>query len=156
MGDVKVYKINDKEYIQRPLVLGQIQQLLSLLKKVAENLPEVDLDNLKEIKDTKEDITTANTKAKKKERIKTLQTISLLGDNLTDALAIVLCPSAISLAERDLEAIKKDLYTCPPETAMEVIADFLSINQNSPIWTKIAMILPPSLKVPVLKGRSKR
>jgi len=140
----KKYRIADKTYIQRPLVLGQIQQLLGLLKDVSESIPEApDIPKIPDIEDLEdlEGLEDIFEKHKWKDRKATLSLIGLLGEKLPAAIAVVLIPEGQTARERNLEEIEKDLYDCPPETAVEVIRDFLSFSRNSLIIKKASAFL---------------
>lgn len=96
------YEIGGKAYIQRPLVLGQMRQLMTLMDGVI-IIPETGATGL----------------------------AAALGDKLSQALAIVLVEegATLSLKDRNIEAIADDLeYTVTLETTMQVVEDFFICN----------------------------
>jgi len=107
------YTIGDKVYKQTPLVLGQIQQLTNLIQGLI--LPE----------DTN-----------------VISLISVLGDKLPTAIAIVLKPSDVALRDKDIEVITKEIsFELSPEQTIQVIEDFFDCNQISSLLTKITATL---------------
>lgn len=95
------YTIGDKTYIQKPLVLGQIMQLIKII------------DGLK--------IPSG---------INTLGLIAALGDRSPLALAIVLTEEGKSPKDKDIEAFSKEIqFDIRPEEAIKVVEDFFDCNQ---------------------------
>jgi len=113
------YIINNKTYIQRPLVLGQVNQLMALLRNVV--LP--DTGNMKLL-------------------------IASLANKLPMALAIVLheekppLPAPhderyIYLRDRDLNALSDELeFNIDPLTPLRVIEDFFDCNPIASLLEK--------------------
>jgi hypothetical protein len=105
--ETKTYQIGDKKYSQNKLVLGQIRQLLGLLKDAG-------LLQGKEIL-----IPT---------QISTKDLIDFLtdkGDLLAKWIAIILKEDGTPLAKKDLETMTSEIdFSIEPESAMEVIRDF--------------------------------
>lgn len=116
------YEFGGKTYIQRPLVLGQLRQLLKVLKNV-----EIPGD------------ATA------------LGLIEAFGDKIQDVLAVVLTEQGTSLKDKNLTALADDLaFSVTPETAFQVCEDFFSCNPVSSLLErltgamgKITGTLPP-------------
>ncbi len=117
------YTIGDKKYIQRPLVNGQIRQLMKLIKGIV--LPK-DFDPV--------------------------VLMTAFGDQLSAALAIVLCEAdAIEgksrqeignyLSARDLAALEKEIdWNIDPETTARIIDDFFDCNPIASLLEKFAAI----------------
>lgn len=103
------YVINGKTYVQRPLVLGQIPQLQRVLQDV--DLP-ADIDS--------SDI------------------ISLMGDKLPEALAVVLTEEGTSPKDKDVAALGKEFQNCVDFfTAMEVIDHFFDLNRVASVSQRV-------------------
>mgnify|MGYP000908518042 CR=1 FL=1 len=91
-----LYKIGEKEYRMKPLVMGQVRQLLSLLKGV--ELPET---------------------------LTVVSLITAFGDKLTEAIAILLIEPDVSLNLKDVQKVTNDIeFYLSPSLAMEIIEDF--------------------------------
>ncbi len=95
------YTIGGKKYVQRPLVLGQVNQLMQLLKGMV--IPE---------------------------RLDIMLLISLMGDRLSKALAIILIEDGCtSLKDRDLDVLAAEIsFNVETETAIKVVEDFFDCN----------------------------
>lgn len=90
------YEIGGKTYIQKPLVLGQIRQMINLLQGI---------------------VIPGNTDA--------IGLITLLGDKLPIAIAIVLIPEDVDLKNKDIRALADEIeFEISPELSMQVIEDF--------------------------------
>jgi hypothetical protein len=97
---MKKYNIGGITYVQRPLVFGQLRQLLDILKGVA--IP-------------------TNTG--------TLGLINALDSHLPAALAVVLTPEGFPLRDKDLAALSAEIeFAITPEQAIEVVEDFFACN----------------------------
>ncbi|HBE45742.1 MAG TPA: hypothetical protein DDW17_09975 [Deltaproteobacteria bacterium] len=95
-----VYEINGKRWIQKPLVIGQVKQLISIIGhlKIPGN---IDIPGL----------------------------IALLGEELPRVIAIILTPEGMSLREKEIDTLEKELEeTLYIETAIQVIEDFFDLN----------------------------
>lgn len=104
-----LYEIGGKTYKQLPLKMGQVNQIISLLKDV--NLP-------------------AN--------ITALSLITLLGDKLSQAIAIVLHDPDVSLKDKDVQQLAKDIeFEMEPDIALGVIEDFFDITPISLLLEKV-------------------
>jgi len=94
------YQIDNKTYVQKPLVLGQIEQLSTLLNGL-----EIKTDM------QPEDI------------------ISVLKEKIPQALAIVLCEKGEKLKDKDIESFAKELkFAIDLDLTMDVITDFFECN----------------------------
>jgi hypothetical protein len=110
--DPKKYTINGKGYIQKPLVLGQMDQMMNILEGV------------------------------KLTALTPLAIIQALGGRLPMAAAIVLIPEGMKIRDKDLTAIEDEFAeNLELETALEVAADFLSFNPLSSISSKSKMLI---------------
>ena len=105
----KKYVIGGKTYIQRPLVLGQIIPLMSVLEGIV--------------------IT----------RLEAASILMALGPQLSRALAVVLIPEGNDPAEKDVDALASEFERDMSfETALEVAADFLSFSATSSLFEKMS------------------
>ena len=118
------YEIGGKVYIQKPLVLGQIGQLLDCLKGTA--------------------ITSFNP----------LDIFNELRDQMPGLLSIVLTEEGKSPGDKDLEKMAGEMeFSIDIDTALGVIEDFFDCNPVASIWKrlngmpqKIVRRLPVGLK----------
>lgn len=104
----KKYTINGRTYVQGPLVLGQLLPLCELVEGI--KIPAFTVQEI----------------------------IKALGPKLSEAMAIILIPEGKSPRASDLEALAaifEEHMTF--ETALEVVADFLSFNPASSLLEKI-------------------
>jgi len=120
----KTYVIGDKTYTQKPLVLGQVKQLLDLLKDV-----EIPGD------------------------IDALGLVTILGDKLPLALAIVLAEKGKSLRGKDIPELADEIeFEVTPEQTLEITDDFFLINPISSVLEKLTGIIEriggQALKIP--------
>ena len=110
--EAKKYIINDKTYIQKPLVLGQI----GILMKIAEGRVINDLS--------------------------VFGLIHVFGDILPKIAAVILIPEGSKVSARDLAALEEEFTNeLEIDTALEVAADFLSCNPVSSLFTKLRKII---------------
>lgn len=103
------YEIGGVVFWQEKLRLGQINQLISLLKEV--NIPtEATAINL----------------------------ITALGDKLSLAIAIVLHKPDVNLKDKDIREIAGEIeFEMSPELALEVIEDFFDLTPISSLLEKV-------------------
>lgn len=100
---MKEYDINGRAFVQRPLVLGQIQQLLRVLDGIA--LPDP--------------LTLASL-------------LDALGGRLYSAIAVTITEKGCSPGDKDLEALAREMeWALPLETALEIVDDFFVLNPAS-------------------------
>ncbi|OGP65792.1 MAG: hypothetical protein A3K22_00970 [Deltaproteobacteria bacterium RBG_16_42_7] len=105
------YKIGGKTYTQKPLVLGQMRQLMSLLQGIV--LPP--------------------------DKINTFGVIFLLGNKLPAAIAIVLIPEGTNLKDKDVNVLAKEIeFEISPEQTIEVINDFFTCNPLASLFKNIS------------------
>jgi hypothetical protein len=103
------YEIGGVVYEQKRLVLGQINQLIGLLKEV--NIPKE---------------STA------------MNLVTALGDKLSLAIAIVLHKPDVKLRDKDIKEIASDIeFEMSPELALEVIEDFFDLTPISSLLEKV-------------------
>ena len=103
------YEIGGKVYIQRPLVLGQIGQLIVVLKGI-------------EITDG----------------MGTMDIVALLDDRLPEAIAVILTEDGKRLKDKDIKSLAEDLSeTLDVETAMEIVDRFFSLNPIASVLDKL-------------------
>lgn len=106
------YQIGDKTYVQKTLVLGQIEQMIGLVDGLL--LPQV--------------ITPATV-------------IAALGERLYQVLAVALTEEGRPLKDKDLEALGRELkWTIEPETAVEAISDFFDCNPTASLSRMIGKV----------------
>ena len=104
------YEINGKTYTQRPLVLGQIRQMVEALRDftMPANATAVDL-------------------------------AMMLDDKLPGILAIVLGVEGVSLRDKDVTALAEELReSVPVETAIQMIDDFFACNPIASLAEKMS------------------
>lgn len=103
------YEIGDKIYHQRELVIGQVSELLRVLRGVS--IP-ADAD--------------------------TLGIVTAVGERLPEALAAILIEEGTSLRGRDLNRLADTLAeTVTPDQAMRIIEDFLGCNPVSSLLERL-------------------
>lgn len=107
----KEYVVGERTYVQRPLVLGQIRQLINELGSMG-----IDPTSDK----------------------KTLVATIVASDKLERVLAIVLTPKGEAVRDKDLAALAKDLeFDLTPEQIMAVVDDFFDCNPTVSILEKL-------------------
>jgi hypothetical protein len=107
------YEIDGKIYIQRALVLGQISQIIEILKGI-------------EIPST----------------IDALGVVKLLENKLPDVLAIVLVEEGTKLKDKDLAELVETLReSMSIETAIEVTENFFDLNRIASVFEKLTGIM---------------
>lgn len=107
------YEIGDKIYHQRELVIGQVSELLRVLRGVS--IP-ADADTLAD----------------------TLGIVTAVGERLPEALAAILIEEGTSLRGRDLNRLADTLAeTVTPDQAMRIIEDFLGCNPVSSLLERL-------------------
>lgn len=94
------YEIGGKTYTQKPLVLGQIRQLMNLMKGIV--IPhDIDTPGL----------------------------VSLLGDKLPQTIAVVITPEDMRLKDKDVKTLATEIeFEISPEQAIQVVEDFFDCN----------------------------
>nr|AUG44378.1 hypothetical protein [uncultured bacterium] len=110
------YNIGGDVYVQRPLVLLQIEQLSALLTNL--ELPA---------------------------GINAVGVVRVIGNRLADVLAIVLTPKNMAIEAKDLPQIAARLRNqVDIDTAVRVVEDFLGCNRISSVFEKLTGILDAS------------
>ncbi len=122
------YTIGEKQYVQKPLVLGQVSQLLKIFQEVGFRAT-----------------------------FSPREIVALLGDRFSAALAVVLIPDGMSVAKKDLAAIEQDLaFAADIDTALKVVEDFFICNQVSSLFTRLEdlakKVAPVPAKTPAEDG----
>ncbi len=108
-----VYEINGKKWILKPLVIGQVNQLIEITDhlKIPANIGIAGL-------------------------------IALLGKELGKAFAIILTPEGMRLKEKDIDAIKEELEeTVEIETAIKIIEDFFALSPIALVLERLSGII---------------
>jgi len=106
---MKTYKIGGITYQQRPLVIGQVKQLLTVLEGLT--IPS---------------------------DINIMGLMAVLGDRLPDALAVILTPVGMSPKDKDLNELSEELaFSLEIEQAMEVVEDFFVLNPISSLFGRL-------------------
>ncbi len=114
MATEKKYTIGKVVYIQRPVVLAQLTQLIEIIPDDA------DITGIKGPNDV----------------------IAFLGEALAAGMAIVLCPEGVDLQKKDLDVIKANLMNAMDiPTAVEVIEDFFGCNQVSSLVERVGSLM---------------
>jgi len=107
----KKYDIGGKSYVQKPLVLGQLRQLLAALKGVT--IPT---------------------------NVDSMGLVDALNDHLPAALAIVLIPEGFSPRDKDIEALAAEIeFAITPEQIFEVVEDFFVCNPLPSLLDRLGM-----------------
>jgi len=103
----KKYTINGKIYVQKPLVLGQWEQLIPMLDKF--NFTEFTAPGI----------------------------IREMGSEIYEAAAIVLIPEGVKIKNKDIGALVEELSEeMSVEALMEVVGDFFLYNRISSLVSK--------------------
>ena len=103
------YTIGTKKYAQKPIVIGQVNQLIDLIKTA--------------------DFPTEPTPT---------SILITLGDKVPLAIAIVLHEPDKALREKDYKELAKEIeFDLTPEMALEVVSDFFDCNLISSLFDKI-------------------
>jgi hypothetical protein len=103
------YTIGSKVYSQKPVVMGQINQLIEVLKGV--NIPA---------------------------EINVVDIITALGEKLPKAIAVVLHDPDIPLRSKDVNLLASDIeFELTPEQTMEIVEDFFECTPVSLILEKM-------------------
>lgn len=102
------YNINGVIYIQRPLVLGQISQMVSVIEGLSFT------------------------------SLEPLGILLALEDRITRAMAIVLTPEGTKIIDKDIDELADTLFECPFDTTLEVVADFFVCNPTASLLEKLA------------------
>jgi len=98
------YEVEGKIYHQKKLVLGQVAQLMELLKEIKIPLSDAGSFDPHAVAD-------------------------ILGDKVHRAVAIVLIEDGVPLKDKDLEALTREVsWTFDLETTLQVIEDFFACN----------------------------
>lgn len=106
---VHSYEIGEKTYEQKPLVLGQLRQLLDV---VAGTLIPHGAD--------------------------AMALVAALGDKLPRALAIILTPEGVNLRNKDIDALAANLeFDISLEQSMQVVEDFFTCNPIASLLEKL-------------------
>lgn len=103
------YTIGSKTYIMKPLVMGQINQLITLLKDVT-------FPSSGEV----------------------LPIITALGDKLPEAVAVVLHDPDVPLKDKNIKTMAEDIaFEMSPEMFLEVTEDFFECTPISSLFQKM-------------------
>jgi hypothetical protein len=107
------YKIGGREYIQRPLVLLQVEQLAVFIAGMS--IP-------------------AGTTVP--------GLVSMLGSRISEGLAIILTPEGVGIDEKDLAEIAGHLRRhVDIDTAVKAVEDFLSCNPVGSVFDKLTGVM---------------
>ena len=100
MNEKYKYEIGGKTYIQIPLVLGQVGQLMKLLQGLVIM-----------------------------RGIDTLGVVARLGDRLPQTIAIIITPDGLKLQDKDIQSLAGEIeFVISPEQTLQVIEDFFACN----------------------------
>ncbi|GAB63105.1 MAG: hypothetical protein DWB56_06715 [Candidatus Jettenia sp.] len=110
---MKTYTIGSKTYVQRPLVLGQVKQLMDIIRGVV--IPQV---------------------------ITIPALIDMFGDRLSLALAVVITEEGKPVKDKDIEMAAMEIeYEIMPEQILEIIDDFFFINQIALLFQRVITVI---------------
>lgn len=113
------YKIGGVTYVQRPLVLLQIEQLSAFLGTMT--IPA---------------------------GLNVVGIVRLLGDRISEVLAILLTPAGTEIDQKDLAATGLQLRNhVDIETAVQVVEDFLTCNPVGSVFDKLTGVIAKWAKV---------
>jgi len=107
MEEQKEYQIAGKSYYQQELRIAQIIQLVRLLDSI--ELPE----------------------GAERQELSVGNLLHLLGDRLTEFLAIILNPKGISRQAKNMVEIKSDMEEITQSQLMEILDDFFTFSKPS-------------------------
>lgn len=105
------YTIDGESFVLKPLVMGQLNQLINLIKDV----------------EFKEDVT-----------IPTI--ITTLGDKLPEAIAIILHEPEVELQKKNIKELAERLAFAPemtPELCLQIVEDFFVCTPVSSLLKKV-------------------
>jgi hypothetical protein len=107
------YQINGKTYVLKKMVLGQMRQLIEVLKTIRIS-----------------------------EGMGTAGLIAALGDKLPIALAIVLTEEGKPIKDKNLKEMAEEIeFNIDLDLAVQVIDDFFALNPIASLWEKIQGLL---------------
>lgn len=119
--EVFTYEVDGKKYAQKKLVLGQIAQLMELLKETT--IPSM--------------FSLAGDPGEMRISFNAEAVAGLLGERLPQAVAITLIEEKTPLAEKDLERLTREVrWSFDPETTMQVIEDFFTCNPIASLFER--------------------
>ncbi len=105
------YEIGGTTYIQRPLVLGQLRQLLKVMEGIY--IPS---------------------------SLDAMGLINAMSGNLPTALAIVLSPRGVAVRDKDITALTTEIeFAISLEQIVEVVEDFFDCNPLPSLLEKVIM-----------------
>ena len=112
---MKLYKINDKEFYQDKLKLGQIKQLLPYLDKIVG--------------------------AFDKEDMNLIDLVTKLSDDISQILAVILIEKGTNLRDKNIEDLSAFLdENLDLDGTLEIVADFFDITPIGSLIEKIGRI----------------
>ena len=122
--ETKTYQIGEKKYSQKKLVLGQIRQLLCLMKESG-------------LLQGKEILIPTNISAKD-----LVDFLSDKGEMLSKWISIILKEDRIPLSEKNLEAMASEIdFSIEMEQATEIISDFFDFLNLISLSEKLATMM---------------
>lgn len=110
MADYR-YEINGRVYVQRELVLAQVQELLAALSGIT--LTELTVTGI----------------------------LSSAGDRVYGLLAIVLIPEGKTARQRDMAMAEEDLRDAPASMVVRMVADFFVCTQPSSLLGELGRLI---------------
>lgn len=110
------YDIGGKTYVQRPLVLGQVRQLMAEISPLGGINPEAG----------RAEVITALIQCSQLERV----------------LAVVLSPEGEDLRTKDIDALAREVeFGITPETIVQVVEDFFDCNPTASLLQKLIGVI---------------
>jgi hypothetical protein len=105
---IYTYVIGNKTYTMKPLVMGQLQQLINIIKDVQFSGDDI------------------------------MSLMMGLGDRLPEAIAVVLHEPEVSLKDKDIKALSLELaFEMSPEQTLGIVEDFFECTPVSSLVEKI-------------------
>ena len=112
--ETKKYEIGGKTYVQKPLVLGQIRQIIDVLKDVI--LP----TNFEDV----------------------ALVIASLGSKISEAIAIILCEENTHLKDKNLSEFTTEVeWEISAQKTMEIVKDFFLVNDLESLWNEFQIMI---------------
>jgi hypothetical protein len=105
---IYTYVIGNKTYTMKPLVMGQLQQLINIIKDVQFSGDDI------------------------------MSLMMGLGDRLPEAIAVILHEPEVSLKDKDIKALSLEIaFEMSPEQTLGIVEDFFECTPVSSLVEKI-------------------
>ena len=109
----KTYTIGGRRYLQKPLVLGQWEQILAIIK----------------IPDGTDDLSVASI-------------VEMIGSKMATAIAIMICEDGKELRDKDVNSLRDDIrFELDTDTSFRVVEDFFLMNSIISLFERVGGIM---------------